>query len=294
MNTNETPIETHGGCCGAKNTGGECHGHSKGKIAIGLLMLAIAGSLLLLAMFFSEIKAYKYIGRDIPSQTTISVSGDAEEYAVPDIAEISFAITNEAKTPAQARTKVDEKMAVLEKFLEDNGVEKKDIRTTGYNLYPKYEWQRGTYIPCPLGSLYPCPPPESKQVLIGYEVTQSIDVKIRKIDNAGTILGGLADKGATNVSGLTFKVDDEDMVKAKARETAIKEAKAKAEVLAKSLGVTLVRIIAFNEGGNYPIYGYGGGMEMKAMSADSGSPAPTIPVGENKFVSNVTIVYEIQ
>lgn len=258
---------------------------------MGVFILTISGSLLLLAMFFSEMKSYKYIGRDIPSQTTISVSAEAEEYAAPDIAEISFAITNEAKTPALARTNVDEKMAVLEKFLEDNAVDKKDIKTTGYNLYPKYEWQRTSLVPC---TIYPCPP-EGKQVLTGYEVTQSVDVKIRKIDNAGTILGGLADKGATNVSGLTFKVDDEDAVKAKARSSAIAKAKAKADVLAQSLGVSLVRIIAFNEGGNYPVYGYGGGAEMKTMSAVDAAPSvATIPTGENKYVSNVTIVYEIQ
>lgn len=291
---NETHMEEEGGCCGGKDAQpqGHCKGHWKKRAVMGVFILSLSGSLLLLAMFFATMKEYKYIGRDIPSQTTISVSGDAEEFATPDIAEISFAITNNAKTPAEARTKVDEKMAVLEKFLEENGVEKKDIKTTGYNLYPKYEWQRVAYVPC---TVYPCPPyPEGKQVLTGYEVSQSVDVKIRKIDNAGTILGGLADKGATNVSGLTFKVDDEDVVKAKAREEAIKEAKAKAEVLAGSLGVKLVRIISFNEGGNYPsYYGYGG-MEMKAMSADSSAPSPTIPVGENKYVSNVTIVYEIQ
>ena len=292
MNMNETHMEDEGGCCKGNGVTPMHHGCWRKKVAIGVFILAVSGSLLLLAMFFSTMKEYKYIGRDIPSQTTISVSADAEEYAVPDIAEVSFAITHEAKTPAAARTKVDEKMAVLEKFLEENGVEKKDIKTTGYNLYPKYEWQRAAYVPC---TIYPCPPyPEGKQVLMGYEVTQSVDVKIRKIDNAGTILGGLADKGATNVSGLTFKVDDEDIVKAKAREEAIKEAKAKAEVLANSLGVDLVRIISFNEGGNYPTYYRYGGAEMKTMSADMASSAPTIPVGENKYVSNVTIVYEIQ
>lgn len=292
MNDMHTEIE--GGCCGKNKTEGGMHGMCwKKKAAIGVLLLAISGSLLLLAMFFSTMKAYKYIGRDVPSQTTISVSGQAEEYATPDIAEVSFSVTNEAKTPAEARAKVDEKMATLEKFLEDNGIEKKDIKTVGYDLYPKYEWQRTTYTPC---VVYPCPPvPDGKQILTGYEVAQSVGVKIRKIDNAGTILGGLADKGATNVSGLTFKVDDEDSVKAKARDEAIKKAKAKADVLASSLGVSLVRIITFSEGGSYPTYYGMGGMEAKAMSADLAAPAPaTIPVGQNKYVSNVTITYEIQ
>jgi len=72
---------------------------------------------------------------------------------------------------------------------------------------------------------------------------------------------------------------------------AIEAAKAKAEQLAKDLGIRLVRIVNFSEGGNYPIYGRA---EFKALSADDAIPLPEIPVGENKIVSNVTITYEVR
>ena len=268
-----------------------CWKHKLGK---SIVLVAIAGSLLLLAMFATELKSFQFVGKDVPGElVTIAVTGEGEAVAIPDIAEISFSITHEAKTPAEARAKVDEKMSVIEKFLETSGVEKKDIKTTGYNLYPKYEWQQQRALPC---NEFGCPPtPPGKQILLGYEVTQSVDVKIRKIDNAGTVLGGLADKGATNVSGLTFRVDDEDGVKESARNEAITKAKVKATKLAKELGVSLVRITSFSEGGNYPIYdrGFGGAMEKSVMSAPS-FVAASIPVGENTYTSNVTIVYEVR
>ena len=246
-------------------------------------------------MFFSTIKEYSYIGRDINSQTTISVSGDGEAYATPDIATVSYSITKEAKTSAEARTAVDTAMKKIHAFLTASKVAEGDIKTTAYDLYPKYDYVRTpciTSMTIEAGS-YVTPCQDGKQVLSGYEFSQSVSVKIRVLDDAGTILGGLADNGATNLSGLSFVVEKPDAVQADARKTAIDKAKAKADVLAKELGVKLVRIVSFNEGGIYPVYNYA--MDAKAMSVGGAAPeAANIPIGQNKYTSNVTITYEIR
>ena len=79
---------------------------------------------------------------------------------------------------------------------------------------------------------------------------------------------------------------------AEARKEAIADAKAKAESLAASLGVRLVRIVGFSEGSSGPIY-YA--KEVRLMTADSAeAPSPEIPVGENKITSNISLTYEIQ
>jgi uncharacterized protein YggE len=241
-------------------------------------------------MFATAMKEYKYIGRDVNAQTTITVSGDGEAFAAPDIAVVAFAVMQDAKTPVEARKIVDEKMLKIQAFLTSSGLAPKDIKTTGYNLNPKYEWQQ-KHIVC---IMYPCDQPSGKQVLVGYTITQSTEVKVRNLDSAGNILGGLTDNGATDVSGLSFMVENEDAVKNTVREEAIMKAKAKAAQLAKDLGVHLVRIVSFNEGGDYPIYYGRGGIELKAMSADGGFAAPSVSAGENKYTSNVTIVYEIR
>ncbi len=277
--------------CGQSGCGG-CggHWHSYGKRG-AITLLAVAGALYLFALSANTIAGYKYVGRDVPGeQTTISVSGDGEAYAAPDIATVSFSITNESKQSADARKEVDENMKKIHEFLTQSGVAEKDIRTTGYDLYPKYEWQEQR-IAC---IAYPCPQPPGKQVLVGYEVSQSVEVKVRKLDDAGKILGGLSDNGATNVSGLNFMVENEDAVQREAREKAIAKAKTKAKELAEDLGVSLVRIVSFNEGGDYPIFYGRASAKMELMAADAGMPPADIPVGENKYTSNVTIVYEIR
>ena len=263
------------------------------KVVRGMFILAISGSLLLLAMFATELKQYKYIGSDATTQATISVSGDGDAYATPNIAAVSFSITEDAKTIADARKVVDAKMAAIHKFLNTSGVAEKDIKGN-YSFYPKYD---NVGQPCAMNAMStgvsPCYT-YGKQVLTGYEVSESVDIVIRNIDTAGTIVAGLADNGATNMSGPNFTVENEDGVKADARGIAIDKAEANAHVLADKLGVTLGRIVSFNEGGNYPM-AYGG-MTMKAMAADAAAPseAANIPAGQNKYTSNVTIVYEIK
>ena len=222
--------------------GGPCTGMCwKRKIAGGLVLLALSGSLFLLALFASTLKEYQYIGRDLPGeQTTISVNGNGEAYAAPDIATISFVITQDSKTAAEARKSVDDRMKKIHTFLTSSGVKESDIKAT-YNLYPKYEWRQTSkaYSPCVVGGF--CPPGEGQQVLIGYEVSESVEVKIRNIDknadSAGVIVGGLADNGASNISGPNFSIENEDGVKELARKEAIEKAKAKAKKLANELGV---------------------------------------------------------
>jgi uncharacterized protein YggE len=244
----------------------------------------------MIGLFLNGLKEYSFIGLTPSMPATINVSGDGEVFVKPDIAELSFSVTKEAKTVADAQKASAEKINEIMAYLKEAGIDtEKDVKTENYNLNPKYEWQRSAMSTMCVNGY--CPP-EGKQVLTGYEVSQTISVKIRKIDDAGKILVGVGDKGATNISGVSFSVDKKDAIEANAREKAIQDAEEKAKVLAKSLGVKITRIVSFSESGASPMY-YRGGM-MEASMLKSADIAPSIPTGENKFTSNVNIVYEIQ
>ncbi len=94
------------------------------------------------------------------------------------------------------------------------------------------------------------------------------------------------------MSGLTFSIEDDTLVKNKARDEAITEARQQADALAKQLGVRLVRITSFSENsGSRPTY-YAKDMAYGAVANQVA--APSVPVGQNKASSDVTITYEIQ
>ena len=215
----------------------------------------------------------------------ITVSGKGEVVVKPDIAAVSFGVTAENLDVAKAQTESTTKMNKIIDLLKTKGVAEKDIKTTNYNIYPRYDYLQTAEIYPYYGG---------KQVLSAYVVSQTVEVKIRDISKAGEILSGVAEFGVTDISGLTFTVDNEETVKDQARDLAIQDAKAQAKVLAKGLGVRLVKITSFSENGNYPIY-YG--LEKSTMAYGIGggdAVAPTVMTGENKITSNVSITYEIR
>ena len=229
----------------------------------------------------------RYIGAGLPPTNTISVSGYGEAFGAADIATFTFSVVSEKSTVAAAQTEATNKINAITKYLTDADVDKKDIQTTDYSVYPQYDYQTqvcaaGVY--CPGG----------KQVLRGYQVRQTTTVKVRDIAKAGDLLTGVGSKGATEVSGLQFVFDDPNKLQDDARGKAIADAKGKADELAKQLGVRLVRVVSFNENGG----GYPGPMYYKADSAlgvGGGTPAsPEISVGQNKVTSNVSVTYEIR
>lgn len=257
-----------------------------------VLALVILGSLFLAVKTIGEIKRVGIIGKDVVSSNVITVNGTGEAFAVPNIAEVTFDVMQESATVAAAQQVVTTRTNDIMAYLKSAGIEEKDIKTINYSVYPRYEYEQKAMI-CPVG--LPCYPGSGTQVLKGYTVSNSVQVKIRKTEDSGTILSELGKKKVTNISGLNFTVEDQETIKDQAREKAIADAKEKAEVLAKQLGVKIKTIVNFSENGDYPVYFKSAVMNQvgRAEAMDAGS-APSIQPGENKFVSNVTITYEIR
>lgn len=248
--------------------------------------------LVLLAVFLgiqslNSLKSGQYIGRGDYPANVVAVNGTGDVFATPDTGTFSFSVVEEAKTSKEAQDKASTNINTVLAGIRSLGIADKDIKTTAYNLYPKYDYSQPAS--CTAGY---CPP--GKQVLTGYEVSQTVTIKIRDTAKAGDVLTKAGSLGAKNISSLEFVTDDPDALQAEARDKAIQDAKAKAEVLAKSLGVKLVRIVNFSEnGGGSPVF-YAASAGMLKSADVVSAPTPEIPTGENKITSNVTITYEVE
>ena len=264
----------------------------KEKFYKALIILAVASSVLIAAKIVTEVKGYRYIGGGVAATNTISVSGDADVYASPDIANVSFTVREEAPKVSDAQAKVSTKVAAALASVRKLGVDDKDIKTENYSSNPKYEWQEGKKVVCPTAGVY-CPPQPGRQVVVGFEVSQSVSIKVRNLDVVNDLVQGLANAQITEMQGPNFAIDKEDDLKAEARKEAINKAEAKAETLAKDLGVTLVRIVSFSENEGDPIY-YRAMMNEAKVGLGGAAPAPELPTGQTKITSNVSITYEIR
>ena len=265
----------------------EIFNNEKSNLTKSLLVLSIILCLYFAAKTVAEIKSYRFIGGN--ASNVISFEGKGEVSAQPDIATISFTIRESQKELKNAQDKVTAKEKAVLTFLDSKSIAKKDIKTENYSSYPKYDSFYG--IPCYGGVGMPCRQEVPK--IIGYEVSENISVKVRDIAKAGEIVKGIGATGVSEMNGPNFSIEDENKLKEQARKIAIDNAKAKAKILSQDLGIRLVRIVSFSENGNYPyqmMYVKGAGM----MDSVSSAPAPELPTGENKIVSNVTITYEIR
>jgi uncharacterized protein YggE len=173
-------------------------------------------------------------------------------------------------------------------YLGEAGVAEADIATSNYNLSPRYRWVEEVCVP---GSV--CRGGE--RVIDGYEVSQSVTVKVRDLEQSGALISGVGQRGSTNVSSLQFTIDDPDSLEAEARALAIADAQAKAAVLAEELGVRIVKMTGFweeNQGG-YPVEPYMMARSEMGMGGDM-AVAPSMPVGEDEITSRVNISYEVK
>ncbi len=251
-------------------------------LKFGIGVVALLG-VFLIAESLNAFKEWHYPG---PNYRTISITGEGEVFAVADIATFTYTVSADAASVTEAQNTVTNKMNAILDAVKGLGVEEKDITTSNYSVYPKY-----TYKPGVCSSNY-CPP--GNQVPDGFTVSHDVTIKVRKVDDAGKVLAAVGEKGATNVSGISFTTDDPTALQGEARAKAIEDAKTKAKALADDLDIRLVRIVSYSDNsGNYPMPMYDK-LQLTAGEASVRNVAPTLPVGQNKIISNVTVEYEIR
>jgi len=242
--------------------------HLKGLIGVITLLV------LILSVFFvvgivNKIKEGKYIGEE----NTITVSDFGEVSVKPDLAQASFSVVTEAKTVEEAMKENSGKMNTIIGMMKEEDIEEKDLKTINFSIYPRYEWQEE--VP-------------GRRVLAGYEVRQTLQVKIRDMGRIGKVIELAVDNGANQVGDISFTVDNKDEFKQQARKEAIEKTKKKAKELANELGVSLGKIIRFSESDSSPSY-YRDELMMKV-----GGETPQIETGENDIRVTVSITYRIR
>jgi len=220
-----------------------------------------------------------------------TVVGTGKVDVVPDVAVIDAGITVSNLTSAEdvkrEMTLVNNRIIQVVKSL---GVEKEDIETGGFNIYPEYS-TTGVGRPVPLLQAEDSVTSDSNSKISGYSGTASVTVKVRKKEQASKVVQSVTGAGATNVSGPRFMVDDPQIYREKARSAAIKNAQDQAKKLSKELGIRLGKVTNMIESGNVPLYDYGrGGVET--MNLKTSTEAPVFEEGTDTISSTVTLFFE--
>lgn len=158
-------------------------------------------------------------------QSGIWVTSSGEVPATPDLLTLRLGIEAQQATVAEAQAEAAEAMNSVMNALTESGIAENDIQTQRYSISQRTRWD----------------PDEEKQVIIGYQVTNMVTVKIRDIDGAGSVIDAVVEAGGdlTRIDSLYFSVEDPSTYQEEARAKAMADAKDKAEQLADLAGVSL-------------------------------------------------------
>jgi uncharacterized protein YggE len=203
----------------------------------------------------------------------ITVTGVAEADAVPDLATVTAGVETRADTAAAALAANSEAMTAVFAALEAAGIERRDMQTSQLSIGPVYgPYREGD--------------PEPQRV-IGYDATNTVTVRVREIAELGGVIDSLATAGSNRLYGIGFEVSDPEPHLDTAREQAVADARAKAELFARAAGVTLGPVVSISEATQVP-----GPIMMRAEAmADA---APPIAEGTVTLQAQVEIVYAIE
>ena len=211
----------------------------------------------------------------------ISVLGVGKVTVTADTAILNLSVQSQASSAVAAQEKAAQAMTAVTAYLKNNGVSNKDITTTGYSIYPVYDYSNKDGV----------------SAISGYTANNSITVKIRKIDNAGELIDGVVMAGGDDVriNNIYFTVDNPSKYDGEARELAMSDALARAQQLASLGGVRLGKPAYITESGGYsgylpPMYYY----EVMPRAADAMGVSTPISPDEIELTLSVQVTYNIQ
>jgi len=235
------------------------------------------------------------VTRPNTSERVFSVSAEGEVVSIPDIGRFTFSVLTEGgKNASEVQTANTEASNKVVEYLKAQGVAKEDIKSTGYYINPRYQYYNCRPVPFIESSgisavSEACPPPG----IVGYTVEHTLSVKVRDLEKAGSLVGGVVTNGANTVSELTFEVDDPTQPRQAAIEEAVTKARTKAEATAKAGHFRLGRLVSINTSEQpyavpyYAEYGGKGG-------ADTASVSPAVEPGSQNITVTVYLTYEIK
>lgn len=205
----------------------------------------------------------------------VSLTGHGEVRSAPDVAYITSGVTTQGTTAAEALAANTKAMTSLFAALKDAGIEDKAIQTSNFSVQPRYDYSNN-----------------QAPRLVGYDVSNNVTIKLKKIDTLGSLLDTLVQSGSNQITGISFDVSKPDDAMDEARKLATQDATRKAKLYAQAMGIELGSVMQISEGSTAapsPVPFVRGAAMMKADAA----PVP-VAAGEQTIAADVNIIWEIK
>lgn len=202
--------------------------------------------------------------------STITVTGSGTVNGTPDTISFQIGVSTTDPTATAALTENDIKMSALEKALEKNGVTKKDMQTTGLNIYQNTN---------------------NQGIVTGFSVDDTLTVTMHKVKLAGNAIDAAARAAGNGIQldGVSFTITNDSSLLRAARVRAMHNARLAAGQLAKAGDASVTGIVKVTDNENQS----SGGPVPLAFNAASLKAGVPIQTGSQPINVQVTVVYRL-
>lgn len=226
--------------------------------------------LAVIASFGGAFSAIFAQGAPGPMPPQIVTSGEGEARVAPDRATISIGVQSRAPTAAAAAADNARRQRAILDTLRSLGLASEDLSTNNYNVSPEMSYS-------PNGAT----PPR----VVAYTVTNVVHVELKKLDDIGRVIDAALGKGANEISSLQFRSTRADSARRAALGTAVVNARADAEALARAAGGSLGGLIEASSTSFAPPRAF---ETVSRMAMAAKAPTPIEP-GEQTVSATVTV-----
>ena len=205
----------------------------------------------------------------------VTVSGEAKSLQKNQIATFSAGADAVNDKKETAVGEVDQKVSAIIQAAKDFGIDQQDIKTQSLSVYQSEEvYYEGGVQKSRKGQ---------------WRVSNTVEITLRDVSRAADLATILTNGGATNVYGPNFQMDDTNTAEKGLYDEAMKDAKAKAEIIATSAGRKLGKVLSVNDGGTsvgqvYPMY-------AKTDAMGGGTP---VEGGSTSVTKTLTVSFELE
>jgi uncharacterized protein YggE len=214
----------------------------------------------------------------------ITVTGQAEVRVPPDEVLFTLVVENVDKDMVVANKKTDDSVRQILLIARKHNVKPEDVQTSHISIQPKYntddleyEARRGV-----------------KRVLIGYEASKTVAIRLREISRFEELLADVLRAGITRLSNLQFRDSELRKHRDQARAMAMRAAKEKATLLAREIGQTIGDAYSITETSSDYLRGSNAQQNVSMDSFISGSESESaIAPGSISVTAQVTVRFRL-
>ena len=219
----------------------------------------------------------------------IKVGSYSEKNIDPNIMNINLQIWAKAATAAQAQEMANKHVKRVKELTEKFKVKKEDVQTEYYSVTPEYAYEQKTGI----------------SRIQGYSAMHSLTVTFKNLDEAGKFIdqaakGDKAEKAGVTIGNIGWDSDKKGEAEEACISQAVKQARGRADDLAKAAGVKIKGVYSITNQqvyANYeaaPMAGAARAQNKMMMSADMAESSTELSPGKIKIRADVNIEYLIQ